>query len=276
MNWTDHYEIQHILNHGGTSTVYQVKDKDTHQEFAMKLTPFAHLSKTVWDNEIKVLKQFQYNRGIIKMWEYGANEEQGYVILELCQSDLCDEPVQIHEQTPVFLFLLRTIQHLHEQGLCFNDLKLENILRQGQGYRLCDFSSCLPIGTRSQTLYGTPSVMAPELIQAFHHHQTYYYDEKIDVWGFGCVMFEIITQKPLFDIPSDWTTTQILHTVSHQTIDWSSIVSPSLRLLLQQCLSPDPRLRPRIWDIRRIVDRDPSLFAARIDGRNRRDDSWDK
>lgn len=246
------YRVLSTIAQGGTSMVYKVNDVETGESLALKVTPFSHVSKTIWENEISVLKKFQYTRGIIKMWDYWQTSDHGYMVMELCDGDLCEEPVTtITEQQRLFLFLLHVFKSIHGAGYCYNDLKIENVLRKGQGFRLCDFSSCLPIGTTSKTLYGTPTVMAPEMIQSFHQHRTYYYDEKNDSWGFGTLMYEVITGYPVYSIPAKLSLIQTLSCISRQKIDFSRVENVMLRRVLEKCLCPDPQTRIRIWEIER-------------------------
>jgi serine/threonine protein kinase len=43
---------------------------------------------------------------------------------------------------------------------------------------------------------GTPMYMAPEQCQGVH------YGQRADIWGLGCVLFELLTFKPAFMAPT--------------------------------------------------------------------------
>jgi serine/threonine protein kinase len=245
MPYTD-YTLLSKLQHGGTSAVYKVRDIDTEEIRVMKITPFKDVYKTAWLNEVKMLTQFQYVRGVVKMYEYGEIEEHGYIVLELCDKDLFEDPIKPSEIKQVFLFLYNVLTTIHSMGYCYCDLKPENVLRKNKGYRLCDFTSCQPIGTISNVLYGTPHVLAPELLKhvnseniqnGFSVHPTvnYYYDEKIDTWGLGCMMYEIILHEA-FDIKK-------------MNEKLTTLTNPQLKELITLCLNVDPLQRLRIWEL---------------------------
>lgn len=230
------YNILEPLSPGGTATIYNVEDKDTGEIRVMKITSFEQIQKNIWLNEVNILQKFQYVRGIVKMYEFGEVEDAsgskfGYVVLEKCEKDLFDHAVLPREFKNVFLFLYSVLTSLHSMGYCYCDLKMENILRKGRGFRLCDFSSCQPVGTITNIMYGTPHLMAPELIQRFHEKKEYYYDEKIDTWGLGCIMYEMVSQKK-FDrqdiIPVD---------------------DKHYESIIKMCLETDPHKRIRIWEL---------------------------
>lgn len=244
------YKILEELKSGGTSQVYRVSDIETDELRVMKITSFKQIQKTIWLNEIQMLQKFQYVRGVVKMYEFGEVEDSmhekfGYAILELCDHDLFEQPVQEHERKKVFLFLYNLLTSIHLMGYCYCDLKPENILRKGKGYRLCDFSSCQPIGTLTNVMYGTPHVMAPEIIKTLNAKKDYYYDEKIDTWGLGCLLFELITQHE-FD--------------RHRLPEMLQKVSdPYYKTILQLCLDQNPLTRVRVWELsKRMKDLKPA------------------
>ncbi len=43
---------------------------------------------------------------------------------------------------------------------------------------------------------GTPMYMAPEQCQGIH------YGQRADIWGLGCVLYELLTFKPAFMAPT--------------------------------------------------------------------------
>ena len=228
------------LRSGGTSRVYKVQDNDTGEIRAMKVTSFKEIQKLVWLNEIQMLQKLQYIRGVVKMYEFGELEDGnkelfGYAVLELCDEDLFEKPIIKTEQRGIFLFLYSILTQLHTLGYCYCDLKLENILRKGRGFRLCDFSSCQPIGTFTNVIYGTPHVIAPELLKSSEEKKDYFYDEKIDTWGLGCVLFELITGE------------QFDRLVVRERIQ--KISDPYFAPILQLCLEPNHLIRIRIWEL---------------------------
>ena len=94
---------------------------------------------------------------------------------------------------------------MHALGISHRDLKPENILLKyvttfGQTstiVKIADLGASKVLD-KSEKRMNTPYVVsryyrAPELILGSNH-----YDESIDVWAAGCILFELITRTPLF------------------------------------------------------------------------------
>ena len=92
---------------------------------------------------------------------------------------------------------------MHQQKILHRDLKTQNIFLAGPRHQLSAklgdlgvakvLSSTLEL---AKTQIGTPFYMSPELINS--HPYSY----KSDVWGLGCVLYEIINGHRAFDAQS--------------------------------------------------------------------------
>ena len=91
--------------------------------------------------------------------------------------------------------LLKAIDFTHKNGIFHRDLKPENILLKDFHLVLADLGSCKGIKARMPlTEYvSTRWYRAPECIMT-----NGYYTYKMDMWGVGCVLFEMATLFPLF------------------------------------------------------------------------------
>ena len=91
--------------------------------------------------------------------------------------------------------LLRSCQHVHANGMIHRDIKPENILLNGDVVKLADLGSCRGLyQDQPLTEYiSTRWYRAPECLLTDG-----YYGYKMDIWGVGCVMYEILSLCPLF------------------------------------------------------------------------------
>ena len=91
--------------------------------------------------------------------------------------------------------LLKSIEITHKNGIFHRDLKPENILIKDYHLVLADLGSCKGIMAKAPfTEYvSTRWYRAPECIMT-----NGYYNYKMDMWGVGCVLFEMATFFPLF------------------------------------------------------------------------------
>jgi len=91
--------------------------------------------------------------------------------------------------------LLKAIDHMHRNGIYHRDIKPENILLTEDKLKLADFGSCRGIYSKQPyTEYiSTRWYRAPECLLTDG-----YYNYKMDIWGVGCVMFEVLSLRPLF------------------------------------------------------------------------------
>ena len=88
-------------------------------------------------------------------------------------------------------------------------------------------------------LVGTPAYMSPEQARGQSG------DKRIDIWAFGCVLYEMLTGRAPF--PGN-TISDILVSVLEREPDWRALpekTSPSVRQLLHRCLEKDPKARLR-------------------------------
>ena len=91
--------------------------------------------------------------------------------------------------------MVLALEYLHtELDFVYRDLKPENIMINSDGHiKLTDFGLS-KINQKSKTVCGTPEYLAPEIIKGE------LYNECVDFWCLGCLIFEMLGGKPPFTV----------------------------------------------------------------------------
>ncbi len=139
------------------------------------------------------------------------------------------------------------LQHLHDNGWVHCDIKPDNFLVDEQGsVKVIDFSIARPMkpafklfGGRAK-IQGTRSYMAPEQIRGKK------VDARTDVYGFGCVMFEMIARRPPFSgLNSDELLRKHLHSPPPSLQAADRRVRIEFSDLISQMMAKEPDKRPQ-------------------------------
>ncbi len=145
--------------------------------------------------------------------------------------------------------ILLALEFLHKRRIIYRDLKPENVLLDAEGHvKITDFGLAKqlkddPEHSRTTTFCGTDEYLAPEIILNEP------YDESVDLWALGILIFEMLTgwapwqdpnRKALFDkivrLPLD---------LSHKNL------STNAKDLLGKMLVKRPQSRLKLPDIKK-------------------------
>ena len=90
---------------------------------------------------------------------------------------------------------LKALEFMHKNGIFHRDIKPENILLLKNKVKLADLGSCKGMYSKPPfTEYiSTRWYRSPECLLTDG-----YYNYKMDIWGLGCVFYELLTLEPLF------------------------------------------------------------------------------
>jgi eukaryotic-like serine/threonine-protein kinase len=271
------YEILTLIGSGGMGEVYRAHDTKLNRDVALKVLPseFALDADRLarFKREAHVLASLDHpNIGAI----YGIEDSEGIhaLVLQLVEgSTLADRiaqgPIPVDEALPMARQIAEALEAAHDKGVIHRDLKPANIkLTADSQVKVLDFGlaklldreggapeqarSLSPGLTNSPTMttpamtqlgiiLGTAAYMSPEQAKGRAA------DKRCDIWAFGCLLYEMLTGKRVFE-GEDVSDT--LAAVLRADPDWTALpldVPESIRTLLGGCLEKDRT--QRIGDI---------------------------
>lgn len=198
------YELCRKLGEGSYGIVYKALDKYTGDTVALKVLKFDHIEKDgIPSNllrEISILKSLNHIN-LISLKDVRTSTVPLYLAFEYIDFDLAKLLDRSAYISPNLLRsyafqMLAGIYYLHSHRIIHRDIKPENMLITKKGVlKICDFGMAryfaVPMRPYTKGVV-TLWYKAPELIIGG------FYELSIDIWSVGCILFEMITNVPLF------------------------------------------------------------------------------
>lgn len=199
------YKLLGKKGEGTFSEVLKAQDIKTNKLVAIKCMKnhFDSVEQVNRLREIQALRRLSPNANIIKLHEvlYDRSTGRLALVFELMDMNIYEmikgrRQYLADDKILHYMYqLMKGIDHMHRNGIFHRDIKPENVLVLNDSLKLADFGSCRGIYSKQPfTEYiSTRWYRAPECLLTDG-----YYNYKMDVWGVGCVFFEVMSLYPLF------------------------------------------------------------------------------
>ena len=205
-----HYRVIEKVGSGGMGAVWKAEDTQLRRTVALKF-----LSSETLDNEevkARLIREAQAAASLDHSnicAVHGIHEEEGETFIAMAYIDgpsladkIAQRPLPLEEALDIAIQIAEGLQEAHEKGVVHRDIKPQNVMLTAKGQvRIMDFGLAALAGrsriTKSGTMLGTPAYMAPEQLEGAE------VDRRADVWAFGCVLYEMLTQRTPFAAESE-------------------------------------------------------------------------
>jgi serine/threonine-protein kinase len=155
-----------------------------------------------FETECEVHQSLQHP-GIVPVIECLLHGRERYLVMpfigggsleDRLRNGAMTEPVAIR----LAIQILEALDYAHRNGVLHRDIKPSNILCAGDSALVTDFGIAHSLRHRTSRVgdtSGTLAYMSPEQIQSAANA-----DQRSDVYGFGCVLYEMLTGRPPFPL----------------------------------------------------------------------------
>ena len=153
-------------------------------------------SKKKMSNEITILKALRHPN-IVKLFETLETEKHHLIVMELCPGgDLLNyvrKRRKLKEPYAKYVFkqLMEGISYLHQNKVVHRDIKLDNVLLDGNGQvKIGDYGVSKKVNKDDEMLFeqcGTPAYIAPEIVREIG-----YKGYPVDIWSAGVCLYAML------------------------------------------------------------------------------------
>ncbi|CAD8196241.1 unnamed protein product [Paramecium octaurelia] len=153
---------------------------------------------SLFNNELKALQNLKHPH-IIELKEFYMNYADCYIITNYIEGESLakflryNKKISSKEIISILKQSFEALSYIHEKGFIHRDIKPENIIydKDHKFITLIDFGFATRIG-QQEYIAGTPGYTAPELFDNVVSN------EKCDIFSLGCILYELIYGKKLF------------------------------------------------------------------------------
>lgn len=212
----DRYAIERLLGIGGMATVYLARDLKHQRDVAIKvLRPelAAAVGAERFLREIRITAKLNHPH-ILPLLDSGETQGLLYYVMPFVSGGSLRSRLGGQERLPLDVTIniarqvASALEHAHRLGVVHRDVKPENILFSEGLAIVTDFGVARAVSsagreglTRTGFPVGTPGYMSPEQITA---RMTV--DERTDVYGLACVVYELVVGET----PGLWPTDEAI------------------------------------------------------------------
>ncbi|WP_456274346.1 serine/threonine protein kinase [Bacillus sp. AK031] len=143
------YRIHSMLGKGSYGTAYLVKHNDTEQMAVLKrLRPYKRMidpGGKLIRREAEILERLDYPY-FPKLYGIGMKDKVPYLIMEYFEGDTFDKLIfqegkRLDEQESLLVLkeIIQIVERLHAEGIVHRDLRIPNIIQDGDVYKIIDF-----------------------------------------------------------------------------------------------------------------------------------------
>ena len=281
------YEIIAPIGAGGMGEVYRANDTRLDRTVAIKILP-EHLAesneaKQRFEREARSISSLNHPN-ICALYDVGSQGEMSYLVMEFVQGEtlearLLKGPVPVKQVLEIGTQICDALEKAHRAGIVHRDLKPGNIMLTPGGAKLLDFGLAKPVAsilgrqaankgdhtpsaptinmaaltatpqalTQQGSIVGTFQFIAPEVLQGAEA------DARSDIFGLGCVLYEMITGRRAFEGKSQISVmSAILEKDPEPISTLQPAAPPVLDYVVQTCLEKDSGKRDQTISQRRL------------------------
>ncbi|KAM0687834.1 negative regulator of the PHO system [Conglomerata obtusa] len=238
-----------FLGSGTYSEVYEAIDTHNNTKVALKKTKLSSTEgmPSTAIREIAIMRKLKHPN-ILTLIEVIHNPNLLTLVFEYIDYDLKKYlSVRRTNILPLIHQLLEGVAEIHQRKIVHRDLKPQNILVTSNGLlKIADFGLARSMEFKMPA-YNSEVVTlwyrSPELLQGDEDYDVY-----IDMWSVGCIIFEMITNKPLFPGKDNLNQLQIIFEADNYGMvrfiyERTGIIPEILVELMLGCLCIDVKKR---------------------------------
>jgi eukaryotic-like serine/threonine-protein kinase len=201
------YVLEELVGAGGMSSVYRAHDQLLERDVALKILHSTHQEDEEaverFRREAQAVARLSHPN-VVTVIDRGEEDGHQFIVFEYVDGATLKDhlakrgPLPPEEALPIAIDVGEALAYAHGLGIVHRDVKPQNVILNGNGSaKVGDFgiARSVDVGkdvTQTGTVIGTGDYIAPE--QASGRPVV----PASDVYGLGCVLFELLTGSPPF------------------------------------------------------------------------------